>query len=245
MARWTEDLVLAMGLLAGPDGEDFTCPPAPLMEAPAVRDMRVAFFSDNGIAPATYPVREAVERASAVLAAAGANVEEQRPPGVENAYELEFAIVGADGAEAIDAYYRDVGSNERHWLAENFVERLRGQRCGAAELSSRWAAWDTYRAELQRFFTRFDAIVCPAYPELALTHGSSAAEGKFKGFSYTMAWNMAGAPAATVRCAEHAGLPVNVQIVAAPWHDLTALEICRAIEDELGGWKPAEGFPAI
>jgi Asp-tRNA(Asn)/Glu-tRNA(Gln) amidotransferase A subunit family amidase len=54
-----------------------------------------------------------------------------------------------------------------------------------------------------------------------------------------MAWNLAGAPAATVRCAGFENLPINVQVVTKPWQDLLALEICRLIEVEFGGWRPA------
>ena len=68
---------------------------------------------------------------------------------------------------------------------------------------------------------------------------ASILEENFRGFSYTMAWSVAGAPAATVRCASHEGLPVNVQIVAKPWNDMLALEISRAIEERFGGWQPA------
>jgi Asp-tRNA(Asn)/Glu-tRNA(Gln) amidotransferase A subunit family amidase len=53
-----------------------------------------------------------------------------------------------------------------------------------------------------------------------------------------MAWNVAGAPAATVRCAEFEGLPINVQVVTKRWRDLLALDICQLIEQQFGGWQP-------
>jgi len=34
-------------------------------------------------------------------------------------------------------------------------------------------------------------------------------------------------------------LPIGVQVVAANWHDGTALRAARAIERRLGGWRPA------
>jgi amidase len=56
-----------------------------------------------------------------------------------------------------------------------------------------------------------------------------------------MAWNMAGAPAATVRCGEADGLPISIQAVAKPWRDLLAVKICAEIEAEFGGFrKPSE-----
>jgi Asp-tRNA(Asn)/Glu-tRNA(Gln) amidotransferase A subunit family amidase len=62
-------------------------------------------------------------------------------------------------------------------------------------------------------------------------------EEKFRGFSYTMAWNVGQTPAATVRCAEHEGLPINIQVVAKPWNDMLTLRVCEAIEQKFGGWQ--------
>jgi amidase len=116
---------------------------------------------------------------------------------------------------------------------------MRPYRASGYELAKRWAQWDEYRSNLARFFAEYDAILCPVYTQLALKHRDSLDDENFRGFSYTMAWNLAGAPAATVRCGEFDGLPVNVQVVTKPWRDLLALQICRLIEAEFGGWRPA------
>ena len=238
MARRTEDLVLAMELLAGEDGEDFTAPPVPLPAAPDIRSLRVAFFTYNGFAKCNPEIEEAVRQCAHFLWERGARVEERVPPGVEDAYELELALFGADGAEGIDAYLEAAGSTEVHPLLTGFLDHMRPHRASGAEFARRWAQWDEYRAGMRRFFEQYDAIVCPVYTQPALKHRGSLEESNFQGFSYTMAWNVAGAPAATVRCAEHEGLPVNVQVVAKPWRDQTALAICGEIEAQFGGWKP-------
>ncbi|MGH9584567.1 MAG: amidase [Bryobacteraceae bacterium] len=237
MARYTSDLRLAMRILAGADDVDFTSPPVPLLEAPDPRGLRVAFFTDNGFAACVPPVRDAVQRCARFLSQTGAIVEEERPPGIEQAYELELAIFGADGAEGIDTYLAENGSTAVHPLLTNFLNRMRPFRASGAQFARRWAQWDEYRAQLARFFQQYDAILCPVYTQPALRHGESRIDSNFEGFSYTMAWNLAGVPAAVVRCAEWQGLPINVQIVAKPWCDLTAIALCEAIESEFGGWK--------
>lgn len=237
MARFTEDLALAMRLLAGPDGRDFTSPPVPLLAPIEARELRIAFFTDNGYAPCVPAVKDAVARCAHFLSRGGMHVDERRPPDVERAFELESALLGADGMEGIDAYLRDCGSTSRHPLLTAWVDRMRPLRASASELSARWSQWDRYRANLARFFEHYDAVLCPLYTQPALMHGESIQPGNFEGFSYTMAWNAAGAPAATVRCAEAGGLPINVQVAAKPWHDLTALAVCQWIEDEFGGWQ--------
>ena len=241
MARRVADLELAMRLLAYPDEEDFTSPPVPLIEECELKGLRVAFFTSNGFAPCTQVVRDAVTKCAALLGELGALVEEQRPPGVQDAYELELALFGADGAQGIDTYLLATGSTEVHPFLTAFLDHMRPYGGSASALAQRFAQWDGYRADMRKFFTRYDVVLCPIYTQAALEHGGSLSLSNFQGFSYTMAWNLAGAPAATVRCAEEAGLPINVQVVAAPWHDLTALAVCRAIEEKFGGWKPAAG----
>lgn len=237
MARYTDDLILAMQLLGGEDGADFTSPPVPLLEAKPKSAMRVAFFTDNGFARCTPEVVDAVNRCAKFLQRAGILIEEHRPPVAEQAFDLEFALLGADGCDGIDAYLKDVGSTEVHPLLTAWLNRMRPLRATASQLAKTWERWDDYRSGLARFFRRYDAILCPVYTQPALRHGESIRDGNFEGFSYTMAWNVAGLPAATVRCSETNGLPINVQVVAGPWQDMTALTICQLIEKEIGGWR--------
>ncbi|MFL6351665.1 MAG: amidase [Bryobacteraceae bacterium] len=238
MARHSEDLLLAMHLLAGEDGLDFSAPPVPLLKPEASQATRVAFFTYNGTARCTPEVENAVRRCADFLSRTGVIVEERTPPFVEQAFELELSLLGADGVDGIDAYLSAHASTRIHPLLGGFLDRLRPFRATASQLATRWAQWDEYRSALARFFQQFDAIVCPVYTQPALAHGDSLKGANFEGFSYTMAWNVAGAPAATVRCAEGGGLPINVQIVTRPWRDVLALEICQLIEREFGGWRP-------
>jgi amidase len=237
MARWSEDLILAMRLLAYPDGEDFTSPPVPLFEAAEIDKLRVAFFTSNGFVSCSQAVKDAVTHCASALARAGMTVEEERPPGVEEVYELELALLGADGAQGIREYLIEEGTERVHPFLTAFVDRMRVHEADARGLARRWKQWDEYRKNINRFFRRYDLIVCPVYTQVALQHGHSLIETNFQGFSYTMAWSVAGTPAATVRCAESGGLPVNVQIVAPPWRELRALAICQLLEQEFGGWK--------
>ncbi len=240
MARYTADLALAMNLLAGEDDADFTSPPMPLLDLDDTPKKRVAFFTYNGFARCSSDVENAVRRCADFLSRNGMDVEEKCPPGVDRAYELEMALLGADGGKGTDEYLRAIGSTAVHPLLVNgFLNRMRPFRATAAELASRWAEWDQYRAAMKRFFEQYDAILCPVYTHPALRHGESVQDGSFEGFSYTMAWNVAGAPAVTVRCAETGRLPINVQVVTKPWRDLLAIDICRMIEAEFGGWKPS------
>jgi amidase len=246
MARRVEDIQLAMRLLAYPDDEDLWSPPVPLLEsATELRDLRVAFFTHDGFAECAPEIRAAVEMCARFLADEGAAAREEKPHGLENVFAMEMALFGADGAEGIDAYLREIGSDRIHPLHTNFVNYMRPYKAGASEFAALWARWDAYRNALASFFTRYDVILCPAYTQTALPHGASMQDENFRGFSYTMAWNMGQAPAATVRCAEHKGLPINIQVVAKPWNDMLTLRVCEAIEQKFGGWQAPPLSPCL
>ena len=86
------------------------------------------------------------------------------------------------------------------------------------------------------FFHGYDVILCPTCAGPAPEHGSYPANLRW--FNYTMAHNLSGCPGAVVRCGESAeGLPIGVQIVAAPWREHVALAVAAHLESALGGWK--------
>lgn len=241
MARRVEDLVLAMQVLSAEDGQDFTSPPVAFV--PAKRDgAKVAFFIDNGITKCSPDVAAAVKGAAEHLSKFGHEVVEARPPGMDQAYELEMRLLGADGAEGIGAYLAAEGSTQTHpLLEEGFVRRMRKRRRSMHEFGALWAEWDEYRANITNFFREYDAVLCPVYPQTAFRHGESVQPGYFEGFSYTMAWNVSGNPAATV-CVDYTnGLPINVQVVAAKWREMQALRCCQLLE-MMGGHMPPMRF---
>ncbi len=69
---------------------------------------------------------------------------------------------------------------------------------------------------------------------------TSIEEKNFKGFSYTMTHNLTGWPAAVVRCGTSStGLPIGVQIAAAPWREDIVLGVAKRLEEVFGGWQLA------
>lgn len=204
----------------------------PPFGGPAIERPRVAFHASDA--------QEDV--AAVVRAAAGAlGAIEDRPCCLDGAYDLEMKLLGADGGDALRAYLADLGSTELHRLLTGWLEKLEPYRTDFAGFQSYWAEWDRYRAEMAEFLLRYDAIVCPVYREPALPHGTSIQDANFRAFGHTMAYNLAGLPAAVVRCGESAeGLPIAVQVVARPWREDVALALAARLEREFGGWKPPE-----
>ena len=242
MARRVEDLVEAMRLLTGPDGVDPTVPDVPFREPERVKldELRVAFYTDNGFAAADAEVSAVVRSAAEAVAPAVRSVAEARPSCLAAAYDLEMKLIGPDGGDSLRAYLRDIGSTEVHPLLTGWLDKLAPYRTDLAGMARYWVELDAYRAEMTRFLRDYDAILCPAYIHAALPHGESIRDENFRGFSHTMAFNVAGWPGAVVRCGESShGLPIAVQAVAAPWREDVALRVALLLEEAMGGWKPA------
>ena len=242
MARRVEDLVEAMRLLTGPDGIDPTVPDVPFREPDHVKlsQLRVAFYTDDGFAPADVEVEAVVRAAARAVAPATQSLAEARPACLPAAYDLEMKFIGPDGGDSLRSYLRDIGSTQVHPLLTGWLDKLEPYRTDLAGLARYWAELDSYRAEMLRFLRDFDAILCPAYIHPALPHGESIRDENFHGFSHTMAYNVAGWPGVVVRCGQSlTGLPIAVQVVAAPWREDIALRVALYLEEALGGWKAA------
>ncbi len=242
MARRVEDLSTMLSLLAAPDAQDHTVVGMPFGDPARVRmkDLRIAFFTDNGIVPADSETIAVVQRAAASLQNEVNRIEERRPPGVEESYHLEMRMLGPDGGDGLRAFLTDIGSTRTHPLLEGWLAKLEPYRTTLAGFAEYWAALDRFRARMFAFLEDYDAIISPVFVEAALPHGRTIEERTFQGFSYTMTHNLTGWPAAVVRCGQTiAGLPIGVQIAAHPWREDVALRIAAHLESACGGWQPS------
>jgi amidase len=224
----------------GGDGSDATVVDVPFSDPQAVDagQLRVAFYTDNGFAETRAPVAEVVRAAAKSLVSQVRCVEEARPVCLEQAYDLEMKLIGPDGGDSLRAYLRHLGSDRLHPLLTGWLDKLEPYRTDVHGFGAYWAELDQYRGEMLAFLRRYDVILCPAYMQTALPHGASTHDENFRGFSHTMAYNVAGWPAAVVRCGESAeGLPIAVQVVARPYREDVALAVASRLEEAFGGWK--------
>ena len=242
MARRVEDLSAMLSLLAAPDGCDHTVVGMPFSDPAQVqlKDLRIAFYTDNGIVPADSETIAVVQQAAAALEHEVQRIEERRPPGIEASYDLEMRMIGPDGGDALRAYLAAIGSTRTHPLLDGWLRKLEPYRTTIEGFAEYWAALDRFRAGMFAFLEEFDAILSPVCAQAALPHGGSIEERTFRGFSYTMTHNLTGWPAAVVRCGQtSAGLPIGVQIAARPWREDVALSVAAYLESAFGGWQPS------
>jgi fatty acid amide hydrolase len=226
LARTVADVALALEVANG-GREPAVLPPRPLRDPAAVdvRSLRVGFFEGTGRFRASQALERATREAAAALATGGATVVPFAPPNVDEAMDLFYRVLSADGgrgfAVALGKDQRDprvaellfIASKPRAALAG--LERLlvlAGQH-GPARLvrnfgftatSDFWkvtAAVDRYRDHFARALDGadggpLDLIVCPPCGLPALRHGASA-DVSTAG-AYAPLYNVLGYPAGTL-----------------------------------------------
>ena len=233
MARHVEDLGLTLSIIAGPDGHDPAVVPAPLGDPQdvSVRDLRAAFFTDNGIKSPSPDTASTVRAAVNVLADHGVSVTENRPQGVSDAERLWYNLYLADGGAWIRRLIHAAGT-ERMSSALDWMQTA--QPVSLAEFTQELSRWNIYRSEMLAFMEPYDVLLCPVSATPATRHDDPDGPD----FTYTFAHNLTGWPGAVVRCGTSAeGLPIGVQIVARPWREDVALAVAQYLETNLGGWQ--------
>jgi amidase len=237
MARRVEDLELLLPILAGPDGEDPHAVPVALGDPSlvVVNGLRVVAFTDNGIRTPTAETILAVEAAARALDVAGAHVRDEVPPGLDEAWAAWDAMIRADGFAWLHRLIEAAGTAgwgsyaTRDWISP-------GAPMPGDQLTALIERGDAIRGRLLRWMQDVDLIVCPAMPQPAIRHGESSAP--WFGDTYSDVHNLTGWPAVVVRGGTSAeGLPIGVQLIAAPWREDVALAGARIVEAASGGWQ--------
>jgi amidase len=240
LARYVEDLVLALPLLCGTDWRDPTVAPVLLGDPSTVdlKTLRVAFHTDNGIISPTEDIKGVVRDTARVLSEAGAEVVEARPPVPGDAHEMLLGLYGADSGAALRMLLMLSGTDSTSPLMTRLLEVLGTISLSAAEVSGLVFQLDAWRSAMLSFMRDYDLVLCPPCARTAMPHGTTFDENNQLVFSYTMIYNMTGWPGAVVRAGTSPdGLPIGAQLVARPWREDVALSAAAEVERALGGWQ--------
>jgi amidase len=236
MARFVEDLVLTLPIIAGVDWVDPAIVPMPLGNPNDVdlHGLRVAYYVDDGVMASTVETVSAVHDAVAALVEAGVSATEDRPEALGHAAEV--GAIRADGGAWVKRLLAKAGTREYHRFLKGFVEDAEPLPTG--EYTALLERQDAYRSAMLAFMERYDAIVCPVRPFPALPHGASRDDAHRGSNTYTSAYNMTGWPGTVVRAGTSPdGLPIGVQAIARPWREDVSLALAMRIEEALGGWQ--------
>jgi amidase len=240
IARFVEDLALALPILSGVDWKDSSVVPVPLGELEAVRieNLRIAFYADNGIVAASSEVSAVVRDCARVVAERGAKVNEARPPGVEQSRELFRRLFGMDGGAWIRRILERMGTEEVYPFLKWTDKRDDVPEATASDFTLLLEEWEQFRRRMLGFLQHYDVILAPAHAYAALPHGDLTSPERSPAFSYTQTYNLTGWPSVVVRAGtSKRGLPIGIQVVARPWREDVALAVAQRIEESLGGWQ--------
>lgn len=251
MARFVEDLILALPIIAGVDWLDPTVIPMPLGDPRAVelKALRVSFHTDNGVFSLTPETVDAVKNVAQALSEAGMAVTEDRPNGLEEMVEIAANLQSANKAvHQREIFSEFAGSTE---IQPEALDRCAGRWMRHSQVRSESAMsavefiawtmkWAACRGAILSFLEKYDVMICPVDPYPAMPHGFTCQDDfDARGLtSYTKPYSMTGWPSVTVRGGTSSeGLPIGVQVVARPWREDVALTVAQHIETTLGGWQ--------
>jgi Asp-tRNA(Asn)/Glu-tRNA(Gln) amidotransferase A subunit family amidase len=252
MARRVEDLALMLKVLAGFDPSDSASVPLPFRARTGDKDernerfRRVMWYADDGITPVTKETRQAVERAAQALAGLGYEVEERRPAGLERTFDLWFAWLGVAGVGGLLEMYKGK-EDQMGPLMQGLARVAESSTMTLDQYLSAWAGRDMLRASVVNEMMDCPIILAPVVAAPAFHHDQREfeIEGQpveyLKMFSYAMAYNLLGLPAAVVPAGRSPeGLPIGVQVVGRPFEEEDVLITAALLEEALGGYQRPE-----
>jgi aspartyl-tRNA(Asn)/glutamyl-tRNA(Gln) amidotransferase subunit A len=238
LTRRVEDAALMLSVIGGPDPRDTTawnthCPDYRIGLNDGVRGVRIAWSPRLGYVETLDPqVAAAAKKAADVFADLGAHVEEV-DPGFSDPTDILRTIWYGVAASIVDA----VPAKARAKMDEGLLQIA--ERGRSVTLAAYLAA-QAQRAELAqhmlRFHEKFDLLLTPQMPIPAFEVGRVTPAGRFSDewlswSPYTYPFNLTQQPAASVPCGfSNDGLPLALQIVGPPRHDMLVLRAARAFE---------------
>jgi aspartyl-tRNA(Asn)/glutamyl-tRNA(Gln) amidotransferase subunit A len=240
MSRTVEDTAILLAAIAGYDRRDRHSVRVPVPDYPrllrrSVRGRRLGVIAPQEIERFHPDTQAAFAAAVDVLRKLGAEIGEIRFPARMKAAGAAHGIIRiceaaayhrqflASGAAA--KYLSDVGRTGPE------VSRVRttveaGSLLTAAHYLQAQRARAQFIADMTEAYQPFDAVLSPTMPSPAGV--PSSAPETFRSW-----WNLSGFPAITVPCGfstTPAGLPIGLQVSAAPFEDALVLTIAHAYE---------------
>lgn len=263
LARSTDDLALALSIMAGPDpieaaGWQLKLRPP---RQKRLRDFKVALMLD---APGIAVDREVQDRLQALgdfLGRQKAKVDDRARPAIDTGEA--FAVYTRLLRSATSDRQSDVDFETNVETVKRLApddESYQARALRAAVLSHRdWLAANETRHRMRlawaEFFTTYDLLLCPVAGTAAFPHDQKGerhertivVNGKRVAVTDHLFWaGYTGAfflPATAAPCGfTPSGLPVGVQIVGPQYGDLTCLALARLLEREFQGFVPPPGF---
>ncbi len=261
LARSSEDIKLAMKILAGPDQVQATAWKfqLPKPRAKSLKEYRIAAWLDDDAIPVDDEVRKVLYNALEALRKAGAKVDEKARPDIQThdtlqVYRKLLIPIMASGLTP-DVFEMLIqiakGNDKESELAKYAVHATQLYRFWLSANAKR----HKHRALWGKFFEDYDVLLCPVVCSPAILHDTKTEQlertirvnGKTESYNRLLEWVglfthvYLPATSAPVGQTEN-GLPVGLQIVGPYLEDFTTIDFARRISKITGGFQPPPGF---
>jgi aspartyl-tRNA(Asn)/glutamyl-tRNA(Gln) amidotransferase subunit A len=256
--RTVEDCAMVLQAIAGHDPNDSTSIDAPVPNYSAgltgdIKGMRLALPKEYFVEGIEPGVEKAVREAVAKMQELGAIVDEVSMPYTKYALSTYYIIAPAE-ASANLARYDGIKYGASDRTAENMLETYFKTRdknfgrevkrrimIGTYVLSSGY--YDAYylkaqkvrtliKADFDKVFEKFDAVISPTSPNIAFKLGAKLADPltMYLNDVLTIPVNMAGLPGISIPCGFSESLPVGFQIIGPALGEEVVLKVAHAYE---------------
>ncbi|MEM9565573.1 MAG: amidase [Actinomycetota bacterium] len=265
MARTVDDCELGLDLLAGPDdwhanAWSLDLPPARAELASGRADgLRVAVWATDQYCPVDPEIEQAILGVAERLAERGAIVDtDARPDGFDFA-KADATFLTLLGGAMCGGYSRsEIEEMATRLAAEGALPGGLGIE-GATIRHREWLTANERRLQMRarwrEFFGRWDVLLAPISPTVAIAHDHSHpmtertidVAGETRAYTDQMRWmglfGLVYLPATAVPIGRHStGLPIGLQAVGPFLEDRTALGTARLIEEIAGGFVTPPGW---
>ncbi|MFQ3634144.1 amidase, partial [Roseiflexus sp.] len=234
MARTVADAAILLQAIAGYDPDDPACANVPVDDLLATIDAgvagwRIALADDSHFGQGDAEVLAAVHQAAAVFEELGARIERVDLVRGQEAAQMNALMTTSDAA----AFHRDrLRDNPEKFGADVRARMERGAAFTSTEYILARRVQSEWRRQLERLFDVFDLLLTPATPITApVIEGLDSIEAARQLTRCTAPFNLAGLPALVLPCGmSTTGLPIGLQLVAAPWREARVLCAGKAFE---------------
>ncbi|MEM7534833.1 MAG: amidase [Chloroflexota bacterium] len=266
MARTAEDLRLMLDVLKGPatlDGAGWQLN-LPASRHKSLQDFRVAVWWKANDYPIDNEIADAYAQLCTKLTDAGVTVANVHPIKMDEIVPIYINLLGSVmGAGLPPSVRRTLPMMQ---LVTKGLRRL-GRASDMAvnyldafTLSHRdWMITNERREKMRNrignFFKDYDVLLMPVTPTVAMPHNHEGqmlqrtieVNGKSRPYIDNMMWialaTALGLPATSAPVSQDAsGLPINIQIVGAPYDDYTTIQFAQCLAEVTGGFTPPPGY---
>lgn len=242
IARYVDDLRVALQIMSEFDPRDSSWVPAPL-GGKLRRPFRIALISDPGGLGVDDSVRRGILNAASILERHGGIIEEIDSTALRESAHLWLSMIATDIRHLFLTDINELASDAARTFVAEMI-RLSGEG-GINDYIQSLARINGIAQSWGESFQTYDAILGPVssrnpFPLGFDVAGSDSARSILDSQVLTVTVNLLGLPSVAVPVGLDQGLPQAVQIIGPMFQEMRILDLAELIEREVGVLTPVD-----